>query len=148
MVLVMEPEVYHWFRNYYHKWLQFCENQRWIVAGRGAKYTRILLPFQPYSHVSAIPIHNLLTTFIDTQICDVASELPEAPGYDKYLGFEGSMITVVRRDDQGDDDSLLPYVLLEPTYGGIITGFRLFKNISWNAVKLHLEKYDIHRADP
>ncbi|MFC1714763.1 hypothetical protein ACFL6S_13940 [Candidatus Poribacteria bacterium] len=146
---MMEPEVYRWFRNYYVKWLQFCENQRWIVAGREAKHPRIVLPFQPYGDVSAVPIHNLLTTFIDMQICDVIPGLPKTPGYDKPLGFEGSMVTVVKRDDQSDDDnSPIPYVLLEPTYGGIITGFKLFKDKPWSEIEPHLKEYDIHRCEP
>lgn len=148
MVLVMDQEVYRWFRKYYIKWLQFCENQRWIAAGRGAKYPRVLLPFMPFGHVSAIPTHNLLTTFIDTQLCDLTHKLPETPGYDKPLGFEGSMVTIIRKDDQTDDNSPLPYVLLEPTYGGIIIDFKLFKDKSWSEIETHLKEYKIHRSEP
>ena len=143
----MDQEVYRWFRSYYIKWLQFCENQRWITAGRGAKYPRVLLPFMPFGNVSAIPTHNLLTTFIDTQLCDPTHKLPGTPGYDKPLGFEGSMVTVIRRDDQ-NDDSPLPYVLLEPTYGGIIIDFKLFKDKPWSEVETHLKEYKIHRPEP
>lgn len=144
----MDQEVYRWLKGYYIKWLQFCENQRWIIAGRGAKYPRILLPFLPYGIVSAIPTHNLLTTFIDTQLCDAASELPETPGYNNPLGFEGSMVTIIKEDNQKDDSDPLPYVLLEPTYGGIITDFKIYRNTPWDEIEPVLSEYKIHRLEP
>jgi hypothetical protein len=128
MVLVMnglplnqDPALKNWFRCYYVKWLETCDNQRWVADGRAPKHPTALMPFIPFGVAPAVPYNAFLTAFIDRQICWRDDSLPSP------LGFDGHMATLV----VDNPAQPCPYIMIETVKGGVVTDFEMFRNVNW-----------------
>jgi hypothetical protein len=127
-----------WFRRYYVKWMETCDNLRWVSAGRGEKHPLALLPFVPFGRVPGLPYTTVLATLIDQVIGLIPDELTNP------LGNPGHMVSIIE-DRKCDMDPIScdtcsrvhPYILLEWVYGGVVTKHKLYRNrsldsINWN----------------
>lgn len=132
-----DPEnkvVKEWFRVYYVKWMETCENLRWLSSGRGVKHPKSLLPLIPFGVVPSLPYTNLLITFIDKQICRIDETLPHC------LGNRGHMASII--EDPGTDykEDKEPHILVEWCYGGVITYYTSRREILWPDLVRELEE--------
>jgi hypothetical protein len=135
MVLVMKREprfndpenkaVKEWFRVYYVKWMETCENLRWLSSGRGVKHPKSLLPFIPFAVVPSLPYTNLLITFIDTQISHIDETLPH------QLGNTGHMASIIEDPCTDFEKNKEPYILVEWCYGGVVKYYTKRNNKFW-----------------
>jgi len=133
-------KVWRWLRYYYHKWMETCENQRWIIEGRAPKYPQALLPFIPFGFVPAEPYHYLLTSFVDGHLGVLGNKLVNP------LGNPAHMATIIQEepfDVTEQPNREVSYLMIEQVFGGIITDFWMFENTTWNKVTAFLQANNI-----
>ena len=128
-----------WLRPYYVKWMETCENQRWITDGRGPRHPTGVVPFLPFGEVPALPYHHFLTALIAGQLCHLG-DLLETP-----LGNAGHMATIIEDGADVEDPPRrpCPFILVEKVFGGIVTDYRMFRDARWEDVEVYLQQAGI-----
>ena len=118
LTLNEDKELKDWFRTWYFKWMETCDNLRWVSSGKGEKHPLAHIPFVPFGVVPGLPYTTLLITMIDVLVGQIPDELTDP------LGNPGHMLTII--EDPGTN--ICPYILMEWVYGGVITKHKLFRN--------------------
>lgn len=116
-----DAELKEWFRTYYVKWMETCDNQRWLTSGRGEKHPQCMLPFIPFGMVPSLPYCTLLNALIDDLVCRIPDQTVHS------LGNPGYMASIIR--DPGT--SVRPYIMIECIAGGVVQEHILFRDMEW-----------------
>ncbi len=125
-----DKELKDWFRTYYIKWMETCDNLRWVSSGRGEKHPQALLPFIPFGYVPGLPYAEVLTRLIDVLFGRIPDQTADP------LGNPAHMASII----VDPDTDVRPYILVEYVYGGVVQEHRLFRDSTWSDVEHALSR--------